>query len=236
MTAVKDVKVDVVIPAYNEQYRIIPTIRKLKEHKMVNKIYVADDGSEDGTVLVAGSEGATVVLNRRNRGKGYAARSGIKEALADKNGAQYILVYDADGSSQLDFLNYLQWVRPYGLVITSRERTGSRVIGDKFSRRVASRIFNAAVHLLLGLNKYYDTQNGAVVFSRKFAEMYVKYGQIDGFCYTLEYLMMAEQNCVEILELPVTFVDTRDSRVRLVKDSIKMFKEILKVRRRFEDI
>ena len=223
-------KIDVIIPAYNEDGRIVPTIHKLKKHKMVGKIYVVDDGSSDGTVTTAFNEGATVIMNEKNMGKGFSVRHGLREALRDSK-AKYFLAYDADGSSQLEFLEYFNYLKKPELVITSRERTGSRVINDKFTRRISSRVFNFMVHRYLPvLREHYDTQNGAVIFSREFAELYVEEGTMNGFCFTLDYLKLAYSRNVRVDEIPVTWKDTPDSRVKIVRDSIRMFKEILAVR------
>jgi len=223
-------KIDVIIPAYNEDKRIIPTIHKLKKHKMIGKIYVVDDGSLDGTVTTAFNEGATVIMNDKNMGKGFSVRHGLREALKDSK-AQYFMVYDADGSSQLELLDYFSYLQKPELVITSRERTGSRVINDKFTRRFSSRVFNLMVHKLLPtLRNHYDTQNGAVIFSRDFARLYVEEGTINGFCFTLDYLKLAYLTKTRVDEIPVTWKDTPDSRVKVIRDSIRMFKEILQVR------
>ena len=78
-----------VVPAYNE----IATIRDVYEgaRSCVDRVYIVDDGSEDGTSTLA----KDVLRHSRNRGKGCALRTGVRHALA--SGAEAIVTLDADG-------------------------------------------------------------------------------------------------------------------------------------------
>jgi len=80
------------IPAYNEARRIIPVIHGALEHLPV---LVVDDGSSDNTAAAAESEGALVLRQDPNQGKGVALRAGFKSAL--HGGYQGVLTLDADG-------------------------------------------------------------------------------------------------------------------------------------------
>jgi len=232
-------QIDVIIPAYNESKRIIPTINKLKKHSAIDKIFVVDDGSTDNTIKVARQRGAIVIQNGCNMGKGYSVRNGLREALLQSK-SKYFLVYDADGSSNLegvmDYFSFGLMVPKQdwpSLCITSRERTGSRVVNDKLTRKISSKVFRQLVVNMLGL-RYGDTQNGAVFFHKDFAKRFVEKGSVNGFCYTLDYLMLAKKEGYSVRVIPVLFTDTKDSRVKVIRDSIKMFKEILQVKRKWK--
>lgn len=82
-----------VVPAYNEEKNIGPVISGLFNH--VDKIVVVDDGSTDNTSLEAGKSGALVLRHEINRGQGAALQTGHEYAL--KNGADYVVDFDADG-------------------------------------------------------------------------------------------------------------------------------------------
>src|SRR4051812_28070786 len=95
----------VVIPAYNEEDRLEPTIREAVDYfrarQIGAEIVVVDDGSRDGTsalVLKLAAEFNEIRLIRlaRNRGKGHAVRSGVVNAEG-----QFILFADADGSTPM---------------------------------------------------------------------------------------------------------------------------------------
>jgi glycosyltransferase involved in cell wall biosynthesis len=82
-----------IIPAYNEEKRIVPVIRKTK--KYVNTVIVVDDGSEDRTAEVSRKAGAKVIRYKENQGAGFATRIGIKEAI--KGRPDILIFLDADG-------------------------------------------------------------------------------------------------------------------------------------------
>ena len=226
ISMIKD-DVCVVIPAFNEEKRIIPTIRYLRSNGF-NNIVVVDDGSSDNTVLVVDGLECLLISNRVNMGKGFSVRNGLFYALKSFS-ANFFLVYDADSSSKLNFFDDIDSYSEFDLLITSRNRPDSVVINDKPSRRFISKVFNLLVKLFLRLD-YSDSQNGCVMFSRFFAEEFLVFGSVNGFCFTLDYLMLAEKYGFKIVEIPVTWVDTIDSRVRVVRDSFKMFLEVLKIR------
>jgi len=83
--------VGVIIPAFNEEKRIASTIRALKGISCINKILVVDDGSTDKTADVASKEGAHVIRFTKNKGKGYALKTGMENLECD-----ILLFLDAD--------------------------------------------------------------------------------------------------------------------------------------------
>jgi len=81
-----------VIPAHDEARRIASVIAGALRHLPV---LVVDDGSSDDTPAIAEAAGAHVVLQRPNRGKGAALRTGFRAALDE--GAEAVLTLDGDG-------------------------------------------------------------------------------------------------------------------------------------------
>ena len=84
----------IVIPAYNEEKKIVSTISSIKSEGFEN-IVLVDDGSKDHTSEVAESQSVIVLKHIINRGQGAALQTGITYAL--KSGAEYIVNFDADG-------------------------------------------------------------------------------------------------------------------------------------------
>jgi glycosyltransferase involved in cell wall biosynthesis len=84
----------VIIPAYNEEKRLPPTLRRVTEFLSGwgrrYEVIVIDDGSKDGTIAAARAMGlphVTVSPNERNRGKGFSVRRGM--LLAKENAASF---------------------------------------------------------------------------------------------------------------------------------------------------
>jgi len=96
------VDVSVIIPAFNEELRLLPTLERLHAHLSArpasHEIVVVDDGSRDGTCAVVEAAAARIpnivlVRQRPNRGKGAAVRRGM---LAARGGIR--VMWDADCS------------------------------------------------------------------------------------------------------------------------------------------
>ena len=96
------VDLSIVVPAYNEEHRLPPTLAKLKAfldtQPLRYEIVVVDDGSKDNTVGITNALMATIpnlrlIKQPRNRGKGAAVRVGMLEARG-----QIRVMCDADGS------------------------------------------------------------------------------------------------------------------------------------------
>jgi glycosyltransferase involved in cell wall biosynthesis len=83
----------IVVPAYNESRRLAVTLRTLEPD--YPNVVVIDDGSRDDTALAAFDAGAWIVRHPLNCGQGAALQTGIDFAL--RQGAQYIVTFDADG-------------------------------------------------------------------------------------------------------------------------------------------
>jgi glycosyltransferase involved in cell wall biosynthesis len=87
----KKYSVGVIIPAYNEEDKIIKTIESIKHLSWIESILVVDDGSTDYTERNARFAGADVLSLSENRGKAYAMKIGFLNSYSD------ILVFlDAD--------------------------------------------------------------------------------------------------------------------------------------------
>ncbi len=96
-------KIAAIIPAFNEEKSIGPIIRVAKKHPLVDEVIVVDDGSSDATAKISRQEGARIIQNKKNQGKGRAMERGVESTNAD-----ILLFLDADllglGKKHLDAL------------------------------------------------------------------------------------------------------------------------------------
>lgn len=91
------------IPSYNEARTIGGIVRRLKERGFT--VYVVDDGSRDDTARRAGDEGAIVITNAVNMGKGGALRIGFDRAV--KDGHDSVIIMDGDDQHDVTDIAHL---------------------------------------------------------------------------------------------------------------------------------
>lgn len=85
-------KVSVVIPAHNEEKHIQNLIERLLGLKYLDEIICVNDGSTDNTFsILSRTKGIRLINLEKNRGKGFALATGIREAQGE-----IILMIDAD--------------------------------------------------------------------------------------------------------------------------------------------
>ena len=154
----------IVIPAHNEERRLPPVLRRLREVELgagAQPPLVVDDGSTDGTAAAAEAEGASVLRLGRNLGKGAALRAGVEEAI--RRGADVIVVMDADGQHRPEDVAALAAPVLAGeadVALGARAFTGQMPLLYRFGNLVLS----AAVSLLYRL-PVTDSQCGMRAFS-----------------------------------------------------------------------
>ena len=234
MTASKQPHLSIVIPAYNEESRIGPTLRRIEEY-LSPKVYpweviVVDDGSTDGTVSAAreASPRSKVLPNDGNRGKGYSVRRGALEARGD-----VILFSDSDLSAPIEELGKLQKAIAEGadVAIGSRALPDSDIqIHQPFYREGMGKMFNLFVRLLVfpGIS---DTQCGFKAFTREAAREIFERQILDGFAFDVEILYIARRLGYTVEEVPVIWRNSADTKVGALRHSLQMFLDILKIRR-----
>jgi glycosyltransferase involved in cell wall biosynthesis len=228
----------IVIPAYNEELRLGPTLERLHRflaaQDLTWEIVVVDDGSKDGTValverLAADIPGLRVIASTPNRGKGGVVRIGMLAA----HGAIRVMC-DADGSMPAEELPKLLGPLRTGAVdvaIGSRYADGAKVAATQpLYRRLWSRLCNKVVQRAL-VPGVLDTQCGFKAFTAESAEDLFGRARIDGWAFDLEILALARRRCYGIAEVAVEWHDDERSRVNPIKDMWKVIREAMLIRR-----
>jgi len=233
----------VIIPAYNEEKRLGDTLDKIQEYlggkQWTWEVIVVDDGSKDGTVdLVEDREesfpGLRLVKNATNRGKGFSVRNGMMRGKG-----KYLLFTDSDLSTPIGDLDKLIERLEQGdcdIAIGSRALPESNITVPQPGHRVfMGRVFNGLVRVLFGTD-IRDTQCGFKVFRREAAEAIFPKQSVWRFGFDVEILFIGERLGFQVCEVPVTWENSEDSRVSALKDSLSMFLDLIRIRRRISAI
>ena len=226
--------VSLVIPAYNESAIISDTLRavsaKLAELTDSYEVLIVDDGSTDGMadlVRNCGDPHVRLESYSPNHGKGRAVRVGMLAAQGD-----VILCTDADLAYGVDVFAVMLERFSKGdmqLVIGSRRIGPNGYQSYPPLRLLASKCFNLLVRLISGLT--YDTQCGIKGYRREAARKIFSKCTIDGFSFDFEALMRADKLGLKVEQIPVSVINFRESKVNIIKDSFRMFRDLFRIRR-----
>jgi len=198
---------------------------------MTLETIIVDDGSADNLKMVIADldiNNIKILRNDKNRGKGYSVCKGVNFAKGD-----FCLICDADNSTPIsEFKILYDAIKNHdnSISIGSRYLPDSNVvIKQPFYRIFMGRIGNIAIEYILGL-KILDTQCGFKLFHTKIAKQIFNKVTINGFGYDFEMLFICKNLGIEVIELPVTWLDTKNSRLRPFRDSLRTFVELIKVK------
>lgn len=228
------VRLSIVIPAYNEAARIGATLigihAYLTKQSCNSEIIVVDDGSTDRTaeIVRAGFPAVQVISYPENRGKGHAVRTGMLAAKGEIR-----LFFDADGSTPIDEMDKVFPLMNAGadVVIGSRMVEGAVVqVHQRWVREHVGRLFNIVL-LALGLTRMRDTQCGFKAFTARATEVCFTRQTLERFSFDVEVLCIAQRHGLRIVEIPVRWMNSPDTRVRMVRDAVPTMRDLLAIRR-----
>jgi dolichyl-phosphate beta-glucosyltransferase len=197
------------------------------------ELIVVDDGSQDRTAEIVSTfasdhAGVRLISYQPNRGKGHAVKVGMLDASGE-----FILFSDADLATPIEEVETLLRHLEAGaeVAIGSRAVAGSKLaVRQPWYRELAGRSFNLlAQRVAPGIR---DTQCGFKLFRRAAARDIFSRMEEDGFGFDAEALFIAMRLGYRVAEVPVCWVHREGSKVRLVRDSTRMFLTLLRVGRR----
>ena len=224
----------IVIPAYNEEIRIVPTIGAIASHVsdlgFPWELIIADDGSKDDTVKLVqelGFVNLRLLVAEKNGGKGSAVRRGILAARG-----RYVLFDDADNSTPIEevsrLLHELEQGK-YDVAVGSRAAEGSQEAKRTMLRRLMSGTLRWIVQNVFSIGVQ-DTQCGFKLFTREAAHRLYGAQTIVGFSFDLEILYLAHKFGYRIAEVPVAWVDSPGSKVDTTKEAQRFLRDLMKIK------
>lgn len=233
-------QISIIIPAFEEEARVGETIKRilwfLRETSTPAELIVVDDGSKDATTDIAEAvfEKAAdipgkVIRYEQNRGKGFAVKTGLLAAAAP-----IALFSDADLSTPIEELPKLvdliqdgEFDLTFGSRALDRSLIGTH---QPWRREQGGKVFNLVVRTLTGL-PFWDTQCGFKAFDMTKFRPLLDLMQIERFGFDVEFLYVAKRHGLRLKEVPVRWNNDERSKVSVVRDSIRMFKEVTEIRR-----
>ncbi len=237
----------IIIPMYNERTIAADCVRTLAgamEHADIRdgyEILFSDDGSSDDCAkivektarelsLTNGS--VRVVRAEKNRGKGHAVRLGMLSSLGD------VCVFtDCDLAYGTDvipaMLDRLKNLPDAGVLIGSRAIAEDGYEGYTLPRKLASKAYVRLLCTAAGF-KCSDSQCGIKMFRGDAARKIFALAEVDGWAFDFEVLLLAEKLGYAIAEHPVKVINHRESKIHLLRDSLKMASDVRKIRKRVD--
>lgn len=223
----------IVIPAYNEQERIVATIGAIASHVsdlgFPWELLIADDGSKDQTVAIVeelGLANVTVLKTPKNGGKGNAVQRGMLAAQGE-----YVLFADADNSTPIEEVSKLLArleKEGYDVAVGSRAAEGAEEGKKSLLRKILSGGLRLIVKYMLHIGVK-DTQCGFKMYTREAARKLHTKQTIMGFSFDLEILYLASKYGYKIAEVPVAWVDAPGSKVDTKKEVQRFLRDLVKI-------
>jgi dolichyl-phosphate beta-glucosyltransferase len=229
----------VIIPAYNEQDRILPTLEHtlayLQEQSYPSEIIVVSDGSRDDTLQVVhnfhppGHVCVKALEYHPNRGKGYAVRYGMLRGQGS-----IVMFMDADYAVPIEYCarGLAMIGQGYDIAIASRAVGGAKIQQHQNSfRKLSAKLYTFIQNIYLGIH-FPDTQCGFKFFTRQAAQTLFNLQKLDSVIFDPEILWLARNKGYRVGQFPVQWRHVADSRIQYdnLHKSLFVFRELFRIK------
>ena len=227
---------DIILPIYNSEVlasQVVTTVFAYLDEHENDRAFFVDDGSSDKTAeivanLIRDDCRVSLIVQPYNKGKGAAIHRGANACTSEN-----LCFVDGDLAYSLDHLDELRkQLQNFDVVIGSRYLTKNSQKNITPLRRIMGATFNLYVRIMLSL-PFRDTQAGLKGFTRAAAQDLFPKQRLQRFAFDAELLYLARSNGYRIKEILATVSDEHsynDSSIQLLKDPIKMFWAVLRIR------
>ncbi len=231
-------QISIIIPMYNESRVIEKTARTLSsymsEHFSSYEILFSDDGSTDGSGDLVRSlhlPCVRVMGDSENHGKGFAVRNAMLTAEGE-----LVLFTDADLAYGTEVIGriydfYTAHSETVHLILGSRNLDKDGYDGYRPIRKLMSKLYLRVLGFMGGF-RLSDSQCGCKAFSREAARDIFSRCEVNGYAFDFEAILWAEQLEWNISEFPVKVICHDESKVHIFRDSFRMLRDLLKIRKR----
>ncbi len=237
-----EIQVSIIIPAFNEQNRIIPTLNEMIEYFQSSfpsfEIIVVDDGSYDNTAecirnFKQDKDNIDIVCLGKNSGKGAAVRKGIEVSKG-----QLLLYMDADGATPIS-----EYVKLHDAITKGADiAIGSRALPSTQTKVTSSlhriclgRIFNFFANLM-AVPEIQDTQCGFKLFKAEAGKTIFSKQKLNGFSFDVEVLFLAHKLGYKVSEVAVNWNNKPGTKINVILDGLKMLRDIFSIKFRHRNL
>lgn len=230
-------EISVIIPAYNEGGRILGCLAEteeyLKKSFLSYEIIVVNDGSRDNTLDIIGKlpeskPAISLITYTQNMGKGYALRKGMLAARGE-----HCIFFDADLAVPLDTIGlFLKIMAQRGadIIIGTRKIKSADILKRQSPvREFLGKGFSKLTNFILG-TEFTDITCGFKCFTNAAAKKIFSAQKINRWSFDSEILFLATRMKLKTVEIPVTWKNGQDTKVRILKDVISSFIDLLRIR------
>jgi glycosyltransferase involved in cell wall biosynthesis len=222
-------RLDIVIPAHNEERRIDPALRAYRRGlpRRGTRLLVAMDACTDRTAEIverhAREDERVQAVAYPKLGKG-----GVIMRSFERSDADLVGFVDADGATPPGELMRLARIAEQtdGAIATRRHPASVLPVRRSMGRAVTSAAFATGVRALTRL-PHADTQCGAKVLRREVVRDVLPRLSERGLLFDVDLLLAARDLGYQLVEVPTVWVDQEGSRVRPVSDSRRMGASLL---------
>lgn len=227
----KGMKVSLVIPAYNEERLIRPTITNVPD--TIDRIYIIDDGSTDNTAEIVKSvmdKRIFLIRHGENRGVGQAIITGYQRSAKDKIDIAVVI----GGDNQMDLRDLPNFLEPI------HKGEADYVKGNRFllslkdmpnHRRFGNSVLSMMTKIASGYWKIFDTQDGYTAITRRAIEAidwdnaWKKYG------YVSDFLIRMNVHNFKVKDVPrkaIYLPNERQSQIKISRYVLKVLPMLIR--------
>jgi len=228
----------IIYPVFNEEDRLSDCFNDIKKFEKITKIkkieYIfVDDGSIDESKskiqkYIKNKKNYYLISLGKNFGKGKALKKGVQKAKFD-----WMLTIDTDVSVKLSQIeNWIKkkYIKNHEIYFGSRNLKKSKV-NYLILRKIAGLVFILICRVLFKIS-ILDTQCGFKLYKKNVGKKIFSKLKENGFTHDIEIVLQAKKFDYKIMELPLTWVHKKNSKINLIRDSLSMLFALLKIRKK----
>ena len=212
-------KLDIIIPVYNEDKNIINLLKELEEKITCDfRILICYDNESDTTLNHLKNKNIInkeiLFIKNPKQGPNAAIIAGIESSIA-----KIILIYMADDFSNIGLINKMTDLVEKGndLVIPSRFVTGGEMVGAKMIKKAIT-LGGSYLIYYIGRIPFKDCTNAFKMFSANLKNK-INFESKIGFTFALELVIKSYLLKLKIVEIPSSWIElkNRKSNFKMIK-------------------